>query len=127
MKFDLEGTMDSMPEQGYGSDIEPCPAPLKRKKMADQGEKSQVAKVTLQPSDEPIKVAPIPRLGSSSCTLGECEGSPPNFGFPPTRGYREMEVLKSLVTPARAKLIAGRSADDIERAAAVYFQRVVAF
>ncbi|XP_022896895.1 uncharacterized protein LOC111410671 [Olea europaea var. sylvestris] len=37
-----------------------------------------------------------------------------------------MGVLKPLVTPARSRAIAGRSVDDIERAAAVYLQRVVA-
>ncbi|XP_022858649.1 uncharacterized protein LOC111379501 [Olea europaea var. sylvestris] len=37
-----------------------------------------------------------------------------------------MGVLKSLLTSTRSKAIAGCSADDIERATAVYLQRVVA-
>lgn len=50
----------------------------------------------------------------------EREDSLPNFGFLPTRGYHEMGVLKSLVTPSRTGEIARHSADDIERATVVY-------
>ncbi|XP_022843356.1 uncharacterized protein LOC111366908 [Olea europaea var. sylvestris] len=125
-ELDLEGVMDSMPDQGQEGEVDPLPIPSKRRRGADLGRKSQTINETSQPLDEPRDVVPAPRPGAPSRARCEREDSLPSFGFPPTRGYHEMGVLKSLVIPARSRAIAGRSADDIERAAAVYLQRVVA-
>ncbi|XP_022850902.1 uncharacterized protein LOC111372739 [Olea europaea var. sylvestris] len=125
-ELDLEGVLDSMPDQGQEGEVDPLPIPSKRRRGADLGRKSQTINETSQPLDEPRDVVPAPRPGAPSRARCEREDSLPSFGFPPTRGYHEMGVLKSLMTPARSIAIAGRSADDIERAAAVYLQRVVA-
>lgn len=95
IEFDLEKTMDSIPEQGHRSNTDLSPIPLKRKKITDCGEGSHAAKEIPLPSDEPAKVAsPLePKEGNSSCTRYENESSLPNFGFPPTQGYHEMEIL----------------------------------
>lgn len=118
--------MDSMHVPEHKSDAGLSLIPLKRKKIADRGGRSHVEKEIPQPSGEPTEVAPLfePKEGASSRTMCERESSFPNFGFLPTRGYHEMGILWSLVALAQARAMAGRSADDIEKALAVYLQMV---
>ncbi|XP_022852999.1 uncharacterized protein LOC111374549 [Olea europaea var. sylvestris] len=63
-ELDLEGVMDSMPDQGQEGEVDPLPIPSKRRRGADLGRKSQTINETSQPLDEPRDVVPAPRPGA---------------------------------------------------------------
>ncbi|CAI9758347.1 unnamed protein product [Fraxinus pennsylvanica] len=150
MDFDLDEMLKSLPEPGNDEGFAPIDGkfwhgllsfyiwgdddllsvPLKVKKTNDGGTLRHTIEEVPQLSDDPVEVIPPfeGTGGSQSSAMPEHEGSPlPDFRFSHSRGYLEMRVVRTLVTPKRVQSISYRSTDDIERVLAVDTERVSFF